>query len=197
MDINLKTIIEAAIFAAGEPVSVERLEKLFEGDEQTAPPSKSEIKTVLLSLMKEYENHPIALKETASGFCFQVRPDFSPWINKLWQEKPPRASRALLETIAIIAYRQPITKGEIEEIRGVSVSSNILKTLLENEWIRISGQKQVPGTPNLYVTTDSFLDHFNLKSLSELPTLLNLDELEQKHETDLKNAALGETKSVQ
>ena len=187
--ISLKTILEAAIFAAGEPISVERLQSLF--DDETEKPDKAEIRAVLESLIVDYAVRPIVLKETASGFCFQVKIEFSPWVNKLWQEKSPRQSRALLETLAIIAYRQPITRAEIEEIRGVSVSTQIVKTLLEQEWVRVVGHREVPGRPSLYATTPFFLDHFNLKNLNELPSLLVLQGLNEQNEQDLKNAALG------
>jgi len=191
--ISLKTILEAAIFAAGEPVAVERLQALF--DHETEKPSKSEIKQTLEELVQEYADRPISLKETASGFCFQVKSEFSPWVGKLWQEKAPRHSRALLETLAIIAYRQPITRAEIEEIRGVSVSTQIIKTLLEQEWIRVVGQKEVPGRPSIYATTPFFLDYFNLKNLSDLPSLMELqniaDEQQEQQAEELKNAALG------
>jgi segregation and condensation protein B len=187
--ISLKTILEAAIFAAGEPTSVERLQSLF--DDETEKPDKAEIRSVLESLIADYAMRPVVLKETASGFCFQVKTEFSPWVNKLWQEKSPRQSRALLETLAIIAYRQPITRAEIEEIRGVSVSTQIVKTLLEQEWVRVVGHREVPGRPSLYATTPFFLDHFNLKNLNELPSLLVLQGLNEQNEQDLKNAALG------
>jgi segregation and condensation protein B len=174
---SLKTILEAAISAAGEPLSLDRLQSLFE--DETEKPSKGEIKTALHELNEEYQQRAIALKETASGFSFQVKPEFAPWVNKLWQEKPPRHSRALMETLAIIAYRQPITRAEIEEIRGVSVSTHIIKTLLEQEWIRVIGQREVPGRPSIYATTPFFLDYFNLKTLNELPSLIALKSLEE------------------
>lgn len=187
--ISLKTILEAALFAAGEPMSIDRLQSLF--DEETEKPSKAEIRAALEELLADYATKTLALKETASGFCFQVRDEFSLWVNKLWQEKTPRHSRALLETIAIIAYRQPITRAEIEEIRGVSVSTHIVKTLLEQEWIRVVGHREVPGRPSLYATTSFFLDYFNLKNLNELPSLLVLQGLQEQTEEAIKNAALG------
>ena len=193
--ISLKTILEAAIFAAAEPTSLDRLQSLF--NDETEKPSKAEIKLALETLAIDYENRPISLKETASGYCFQVKSEFSTWINKLWQEKTPRQSRALLETLAIIAYRQPITRAEIEEIRGVSVSTQIVKTLLEQEWIRVIGQREVPGRPSLYATTAFFLDYFNLKNLSELPSLIELQELQQENDIELKNAALGQLPVVE
>jgi segregation and condensation protein B len=187
--ISLKTILESALFAAGEPVSLDRLQSLF--DDEAEKPSKAEIRTALEALSAEYATRTLVLKESASGFSFQIKTEFSLWINKLWQEKTPRHSRALLETLAIIAYRQPITRSEIEEIRGVSVSSQIIKTLLEQEWVRVVGQREIPGRPSLYATTTGFLDHFNLKSLTELPSLLALQEVYEQNDSDLKNAALG------
>lgn len=188
-NICLKTILEAAIFAAGEPLSIDKLLVLF--DQETEKPSKAEIGEALAALALDYQDHAVNLKETASGFCFQVKTEFSPWVNRLWQEKSPKHSRALLETLAIIAYRQPITRGEIEEIRGVSVSTQIVKTLLELEWIRVVGQREVPGRPSLYATTNFFLDYFNLKNLAELPSLVELHHLQVQQEEALKDAALG------
>jgi segregation and condensation protein B len=188
--ISLKTILEAALFAAAEPTSLDRLQSLF--SDETEKPSKAEIQTAIEALVVDYQHRPISLKETASGYCFQVKSEFSTWVNKLWQEKTPRQSRALLETLAIIAYRQPITRAEIEEIRGVSVSTQIIKTLLEQEWIRVIGQREVPGRPSLYATTAFFLDYFNLKNLSELPSLIELQALQQENDVELKNAALGQ-----
>lgn len=188
-DISLKTILESAIFAANEPLNIDRLQSLFE--QETEKPAKHEIKQALEELMADYAERPIQLKEIASGYCFQVRQEYSPWVGKLWQEKTPRHSRALLETLAIIAYRQPITRGEIEEIRGVSVSTQIIKTLMDQEWIRIVGQREVPGRPSLYATTPFFLDYFNLKTLSELPSLLELQALQDQQDQEIKEAALG------
>lgn len=189
MNISLKTILEAAIFAAGEPVSLERLHFLFE--DELEKPSKAELKQTLELLMLDNENNAIILKETASGYMFQVKPEFSPWINKLWQEKPLRHSHALMETLAIIAYRQPITRAEIEAIRGVSVSTHIVRTLLEQEWICIVGQRETPGHPSLYATTAFFLDCFNLKNLNELPSLIEFNQIQTQQEEALKEAALG------
>lgn len=169
---TLKAILEAALFAAGEPLNLDRMQSLFE---QQAAPSKDELKVALAELEVDYEHHTLRLKQTASGYSFQVRSDYSPWVQKLFTEKPQRYSRALLETLAIIAYRQPATRAEIEDIRGVAVSSNIFKTLLEREWIKVVGHREVPGRPSLYATTHAFLDHFNLKNLAELPTLIELE----------------------
>lgn len=175
----LKKILEGAIFAAGQPLSLEQLGLLF--DEESRP-SNSDMRAVLDELKAEYGERGVELKEVASGFRFQVRQETGPWVSRLWDEKPSRYSRALLETLALIAYRQPITRSEIEEIRGVSVSSHIIKTLIEREWIRVAGHRDVPGRPALFATTREFLDSFNLKSLAELPSLSEIRDLEQINE---------------
>jgi len=173
---QIKAILEAAILAAGEPVSFERLRHLFEEHER---PSTEDLRNALIAISNDCATRGIELKEVASGFCFQVKMELGAWIKQLWQERPPRFTRAFLETLAIIAYRQPITRGEIEAIRGVAVSTNIIKMLLEREWIRIVGQREVPGRPSLYATTRQFLDHFNLKSLEDLPAMTELSDLDQ------------------
>ncbi|HCT39696.1 MAG TPA: SMC-Scp complex subunit ScpB [Moraxellaceae bacterium] len=175
----LKKILEGAIFAAGQPLSLEQLGLLFD---EEGRPSNSDMRAVLDELKADYAAHGIELKEVASGFRFQVRQETGPWVSRLWDEKPSRYSRALLETLALIAYRQPITRSEIEEIRGVSVSSHIIKTLIEREWIRVAGHRDVPGRPALFATTREFLDSFNLKSLAELPSLSEIRDLEQINE---------------
>ena len=162
-----KKILEGLIFAATEPVAINQLVKILA--ETDCAINSTDLRLVLNDLANDYVNSGIELKETASGFRFQVREELAPWVNKLWIEKPQRYSNALLEVLAIIAYRQPVTRAEIEEIRGVVLSSNIMKTLLEREWIEVVGYKEVPGRPALYSTTGKFLDYFNLKSLSELP----------------------------
>ncbi len=174
---QIKNIVEAALLAAGQNLSIDRLLGLFA--DEPVPPGREQIREALNRLAQEYEGRGVELRETGSGFRLQVRREMAPWIGKLWEERPQRYSRALLETLAIIAYRQPITRGEIEEIRGVAVSSNIIRTLLEREWIRIVGHRDVPGRPGLYATTRRFLDHFNLKSLNELPTLAELRDLDE------------------
>ncbi len=174
---QIKHIIEAALLAAGQNLTIDRLLALFA--EESAPPGREQIREALTQLDREYSGRGIELRETGSGFRLQVRQEFAPWIGRLWEERPQRYSRALLETLAIIAYRQPITRGEIEDIRGVAVSSNIIKTLQEREWIRIVGHRDVPGKPGLYATTRHFLDHFNLKSLNDLPTLAELRDLDE------------------
>lgn len=175
---QLKAILEAALLAAGEPVSIERLRDLFAEDEATKP-SLQTLRDTLTEIAQSCESKGIELKELASGYCFQAKAEFSPWIKRLWQERTPRYSRAFLETLAVIAYKQPVTRGEIEDIRGVSVSSNIIKTLFDREWIKVVGQREVPGRPSLYATTKQFLDHFNLKNLEELPVLTELQDLDQ------------------
>ena len=178
-DTQIKQIIEAALMAADSTLSIDRLLQLFELD--TEKPTREQIKQALAVLEKECDGRGIELKKVASGYRYQTRADIQPWVARLWHEKPPRYSRALLETLALIIYRQPITRGEIEEVRGVSVSSNIIKTLLEREWVKVVGHKEVPGRPALYSTTKEFLDYFNIKSLSELPSLAELTDLDQVH----------------
>ena len=176
---QVKRIVEAALLAAGQPLALERLEKLFEGEE--GAPARRELRAALSELAEECAGRGYELKEVASGFRYQVRQELARWVGRLWDERPPRYSRATLETLALIAYRQPLTRGEIEEVRGVSVSSNILKSLQERDWIRVVGHREVPGRPALYATTRAFLDYFNLKSLDELPPLAELKDLDQLH----------------
>lgn len=175
---QLKLILEGALLAAGEPVSFDRLRDLFGECEEADRPSSEVLKSTLNELANDYQQRGIELKELASGYCLQVKSEFSSWIKRLWQERTPRYSRALLETLAIIAYRQPITRAEIEDIRGVAVSTNIIKTLHEREWVQVVGQREVPGKPSLYATTKQFLDYFNLKNLEELPVLDEPKDLE-------------------
>jgi len=172
---QLIRIIEAALLAAGEPVSVAQLANLFEERER---PSGSDIQQALETLREACAGRGIELREVASGWRLQVRKELMPWVSRLWEERPQRYSRALLETLALIAYRQPITRGEIESVRGVSLSSNIIRTLQEREWIRIVGHRDVPGKPALFGTTRAFLDYFELRSLDELPTLAEIKDLD-------------------
>ncbi|MES2141921.1 MAG: SMC-Scp complex subunit ScpB [Pseudomonadota bacterium] len=165
---QLKTILEAAILAAGEPVSLERLSSLFPEGER---PSKPSLKQALAALESDYLLRGIRLQQVASGYSFHTSAELGGWIKGLWPEKRPRYTRAFLETLAIIAYKQPVTRGDIEAIRGVAVSPNIIKALLDQEWIESVGQREVPGRPNLYATTKQFLDHFNLQGLEALPLL--------------------------
>lgn len=176
---KLKNIIEAALMVADKPLSMQRLESLFEKDMDR--PDRNMIRSALDELMQDYEGHGIEIKEIASGFRTQVRSDFAEWVNRLYDERPPRYSRALLETLAIIAYRQPLTRAEIEDIRGVSVATTIIKTLQEREWIRAVGHKDVPGKPELLATTKEFLDYFNLKKLSDLPPLAEIKDFDKMY----------------
>jgi segregation and condensation protein B len=172
---ELAQLLEAWLLASGRPLSLERLGELFEEGERPEP---AQLKAALEQLGRSCEGRAFELKEVATGFRLQVRERFSPWVGRLWEERPQRYSRAMLETLALIAYRQPITRGEIEDIRGVAVNSQIVKTLQEREWIRVVGHRDVPGKPAMFATTRQFLDHFNLKNLDELPTLAALRELE-------------------
>ena len=186
-DIQVKQIIEAALMAADTALNIDRLMQLFATDDEK--PIRDQIKAAIKSLQDECVDRGVELKRVASGYRYQTRNDVQPWVARLWQEKPPRYSRALLETLSLIVYRQPITRGEIEEVRGVSVSSQIIKTLLEREWIRVLGHKEVPGWPSLYGSTKKFLDYFNLASLDELPSSADLVDLNQVYpELDLPEA---------
>lgn len=176
---KLKPILEALFSATDKPLAINSIFDLFSGD--IDQPSKDDIRQAIHELVEQYQNSGIELKQVASGFRFQIKPAYETWVARLWDQKPPRYSRALMETIALIAYRQPITRGEIEDIRGVSVSTNIIKTLQEREWVKPLGHKDVPGRPTLYGTTKEFLDYFNLKSLNELPTLAEIKDLDQFH----------------
>lgn len=176
---QLKNIIEAALLAAESPLSLEQIYKLFEGDE--TQPDKEDIKKVIGELEHECANRGYELKKVASGYRYQTRVEIQPWVSKLRSEKPPRYSRAFMETLALIVYRQPITRAEIEDVRGVSISSSIFKVLLEREWVKIVGHKEVPGRPAMYGTTKKFLDYFNLKTLNELPPLSEIKDLDKVH----------------
>ena len=178
-DSELKRVIEASLMAADSALSMDRLIRLFEQD--VDQPTREQIRKAIACLQQECEGRGVELRKVASGWRYQTRPDVQPWVARLWQEKPPRYSRALLETLSLIVYRQPITRGEIEEVRGVSVSSNIVKTLLEREWVRVIGHKEVPGRPALYGSTQQFLDYFNMKSLDEMPSLAELKDLDLMH----------------
>ncbi len=175
IDVEIKRIVEAILFAANRPMTCKEIQQVFPEIEQ---PELTVIQAAIEDIAEEYKPRPIELKQVASGYRFQVKQELSRWVSRLFEEKPPRYSRALLETLAIIAYRQPVTRGDIEDIRGVSVSSSIIQTLLEREWIRVVAHKEVPGRPGLYGTTKQFLDYFNIKTLNELPTLQELQDLE-------------------
>ncbi|MCB1617597.1 MAG: SMC-Scp complex subunit ScpB [Pseudomonadales bacterium] len=175
---TLAEIVEAVLLAADRPLTPEQLQQLFDPPEQ---PSLSQLREALTRVGVAAEGRGYELKEVASGWRMQVRARFAPWVTRLAQEKPPRYSRALLETLALILYRQPITRAEIEAVRGVAVSSSIMKSLLEQGWIAVIGHREVPGRPAIYATTRQLLDHFNLKSLSELPPLAELVDLNVSH----------------
>lgn len=173
---QLKKIVEGALLASNTPLTVSQLDGLFEEAER---PGAGLIKQALASLDIDLKDRAVELAEVGSGYRIQVRTSLMPYMAKLWEDKPPRYSRALLETLAIIAYRQPITRGDIEQIRGVSISSTILRTLQERDWIKVIGHRDVPGRPELLGTTKAFLDYFNIKALSELPTLAEIKDLEE------------------
>jgi segregation and condensation protein B len=173
---KLKRILEALIMASSTPLSLDRMLAVFPENQQ---PERKIVREVLTALAEDYAKTSLELKEVSTGFRFQVRKDYAEWVSKLWEEKPARYSRALLETLALVAYKQPITRGEIEKIRGVSVNTQIMKTLLEREWVTIVGHRDVPGKPAIYATTRQFLDYFNLKSLEDLPPLAEIRDLDQ------------------
>ena len=196
---EIKHFIEAALLAAGRPLNIDQLKGLFDG---RMAPEKPEIRKAIATLNEEYEERGIVISEVASGFRMQIKSAMADRLQKLWEERPPRYSRALFETLALMAYRQPITRGEIEEIRGVSVSSNIIRQLLERDWVRVVGHRDVPGRPAMFGTTKAFLDYFGLKKLEDLPPLadlsdweslrvqLNLPEVDDQVESEASNAAL-------
>ena len=187
--IKFKMIVEAILFASDKPLSVEQIYLLLEHDLAV---SKAQIKLILQELGSEYASRGIELVEVGGAFRFQTRSDCSEWVQLLWEEKPQKYSRALLETLALIAYRQPITRGDIEEIRGVAVSSNIIKTLQERSWVRVVGHREVPGRPAIYATTKQFLAHFNLKSLENLPTLAEIRDIDLISKEVNSQLTLGE-----
>jgi segregation and condensation protein B len=168
---DVKLIVEGALMAAGAPVTLEQILSLYPEERR---PARDEIQAAVAALMDDYAGRGIELVEVAGGWRIQVRRLVAPWVARLWDEKPQRYSRALLETLALIAYRQPITRGEIEDIRGVAVSTQIVKTLTEREWVRVVGHRDVPGRPALFATTRRFLDYFGLRSLNDLPPLAEL-----------------------
>lgn len=188
-DIRLDEILEAALLAAGEPLPVERMEALF--DEHERPPRR-ELRDALAGLATRLESSALELIESASGFQVRIRQRLSPWISRLWDERPQRYSRALLETLALIAYRQPVTRGDIEEVRGVTVSSSIMRTLGERGWIRVVGHRDVPGRPAVYATTRQFLDDFGLKTLDALPPMHELQTFENLESIDSLEGALDD-----
>lgn len=173
--VEIKYFIEAALLAAGRPLSVDQLQGLFDG---RMTPEKAEIRQAITALGDDYALRGIVISEVASGFRLQIKSVMADQLQKLWEDRPPRYSRALFETLALIAYRQPITRGEIEEVRGVSVSPNILRTIVERDWARVVGHRDVPGRPQMFATTKGFLDYFGLKKLSDLPPLADLSDWE-------------------
>lgn len=188
---KMQAIIEAALMVAGQPLPIIAIQNLFNEDER---PSGADVKATLEQISERHKDSGIELHEVASGYRLQARGELSPWLAKLWEERPARYSRAFLETLAIIAYKQPLTRAEIEEIRGVTVSSNIMKVLSEREWIRLVGFRDTPGKPALYGTTKTFLDHFNLKSLANLPTLAEFKDIQTQDvqvQLALENSDIG------
>jgi segregation and condensation protein B len=171
---EIKHVVEAALLAAGRPLTLERLGELFAA--KGGGPDRAALKRVIETLATDYEGRGIELKEVASGYRVQVKRTMSDWLQPLWEERAPRYTRALLETLALVAYRQPITRAEIEEVRGVVVSTNIIRTLLERNWIRVVGHRDVPGKPAMFGTTKDFLDYFGLKKLEDLPTLAEIKD---------------------
>ena len=175
-DQYVKNVIEAALLAAGRPLSIDELVGVFDERDESKP---EDVRAAIAALHEDYATRGIELREVASGYRIQIKEDVAPPVSRLWQERPAKYSRALLETLALVAYRQPITRGEIEQIRGVAVNPNIIKTLQERGWIRVVGHRDVPGKPELLGTTRDFLDYFSLKKLDDLPTLAQLKELEE------------------
>jgi len=179
---NLPLIIEALLFSSSRPLSEKEILSVFD---QRSPPSSSEIKEALKLIEEKYLNNSIELVKVASGYRLRIRQEYSSWVAKLWEAKPQKYSRALLETLALIAYKQPITRGEIEEVRGVSVSSQIIRTLLDRSWIKVVGHRDVPGRPALFSTTKDFLDDLNLSKLSDLPELPEIQNIPEEAQISL------------
>lgn len=179
---NLPSIIEALLFSSSRPLSEKEILSVFD---QRSPPSLSEIREALKLIEEKYLNNSIELVKVASGYRLRIRQEYSSWVAKLWEAKPQKYSRALLETLALIAYKQPITRGEIEEVRGVSVSSQIIRTLLDRSWIKVVGHRDVPGRPALFSTTKDFLDDLNLSKLSDLPELPEIQNIPEEAQISL------------
>ena len=186
---SIKNVVEAVLLAAGKPLTVDQLLSVFSDGEK---PERNQIREAITALQDEYAERCVELVQVASGWRVQVSQEMEPWVSRLTEEKPARYTRALLETLALVAYRQPITRGEIEDIRGVSVSTSIMKTLQEREWVRIVGHRDVPGHPAMYGTTRQFLDYFNLKGLDDLPTLMELRDIDSIN-AELELALPGES----
>ena len=194
--VNLKPVVEAIVMASDAPVSVERLAKLLE-EEGGGGPTRDVLRNVLGTLEADYAERGVELVEVASGFRFQARAVYADRVSRLWEERKPRYSRALLETLALVAYRQPITRGEIEHVRGVAVSSNIMRLLLERDWVRVVGHRDVPGRPAVYATTKEFLDYFGLKSLTEMPSLAELKDFDAINADLFANIVMDEEQGAQ
>ncbi len=173
---EIKHVLEAAMLAAGRPLALEQLCGLFGEDNA---PERSDVRAALDELQADYAGRGITVNEVASGFRIEVRLAMAPWLARLWEERPPRYSRALMETLAIVAYRQPVTRGDVEQIRGVAVTTNIMRTLLERSWIKVVGYRDVPGKPAMYGTTREFLDYFSLRRLEDLPPLAEIRDLDK------------------
>ena len=181
---NLSLIIEALLFSSSRPLSEKEILSAFD---LRSPPTSNEIKEALKLIEEKYSENSIELVKVASGYRLRIRQEYSPWVAKLWEAKPQKYSRALLETLALIAYKQPITRGEIEEVRGVSVSSQIIRTLLDRSWIKVVGHRDVPGRPALFSTTKDFLDDLNLSKLSDLPELPEIQNIPEEAQISLLN----------
>ena len=181
---NLSLIVEALLFSSSRPLSEKEILSAFD---LRSPPTSSEIKEALKSIEEKYSENSIELVKVASGYRLRIRQKYSSWVAKLWEAKPQKYSRALLETLALIAYKQPITRGEIEEVRGVSVSSQIIRTLLDRSWIKVVGHRDVPGRPALFSTTKDFLDDLNLSKLSDLPELPEIQNIPEEAQISLLN----------
>lgn len=189
VDMEIKQIVEAILFVANRPMTIRQVRQVFPELER---PESGEIQKAVDAITEDYSSRSVELKLVASGYRFQVKEVMAPWVSRLFEEKPPKYSRALLETLAIIAYRQPVTRGDIEDIRGVSVSSTLMRTLLDREWVRVIGHKEIPGRPALYSTTKLFLDYFDLSSLNELPTLQEIEDLESSVISNSENSPAQE-----
>ncbi|MGR9099250.1 MAG: SMC-Scp complex subunit ScpB [Gammaproteobacteria bacterium] len=180
---EIKKIVEAILFASSHPLTIGQIRRIFPELER---PDTLEVQDSIDSIIEDYRDRPIELKKVSSGYRFQVRKEMSPWVSRLFEEKPPKYSRALLETLAIIAYRQPVTRGDIEEIRGVGVSSHLIRILLDREWIKVVAHKEAPGRPELFGTTKQFLDYFNLSSLNDLPAIREINDFYASEEGEFE-----------
>lgn len=188
-----KRIIESALFFSSKPIAIKDLEVIFDEEDEI---SAEAIKKLVGLIREDYRGRGLELVEVSSGYRFQVCADLAPWVSRMMTEKPARYSRALLETLALVAYKQPITRAEVEEVRGVAVSTNIIRTLEEREWIKVIGHRDVPGKPALFATTKTFLDDMNLKSLTELPTLAEIQDLDDQQLSQQLSLALNETEKA-